>query len=472
MFRKLVCLFGFLCFFNQINAQQYGLFNTKTLFDGFENPAQKTFVLDYSRQYASNFFVPNLTINANNEGNAELFRLLARTGLSTTKDSLSQNKYLNMLLQSPNVYLFNYKIFRSYKYHKELGFSWQLRTDVQFDYNRESLDILDNYKTNPSYINTPLANSFNSFDRVQSYHQFSLSYRENYNKRLAFGAKFSLLSGVLYNTLRLANTSFLFDPSMNEISMNLEGNFRTTFVEGSKLSNKSFLPSFKNPGLAISLGTTYTAKNGVFVMANIKDLGFIRWKETAYQQFDQPVIIKSASEREVADVENLIAANVANPKDDNTGFSSPTNARADFLISKPYGRYTPSFILSKNLFFEGGEATLVNRFNFNNFSASISPSYSLTNMFLLGAQGMYQTPNFELYLGSNNIFNTAGQEKIDKHNGAIGRGYNSLAVYAGIGIKFGYFVEHPQNSSYMPGLDDDDEKSFFGRIFSIFSKRR
>lgn len=471
MFKNFVCLCGLVCLSGQLNAQQYGLFNTKTMFDGFENPAQKTFVLDYSRQYASNFFVPNLTINANTDGNAQLFRLLARTGLSTTKDSLSQNKYLNMLLQSPNVYLLNYKIFKSYKYHKELGFSWQLRTDVEFDYNKESLNILDTYKTNPSYINTSLANSFNSFDRVQSYHQFSLSYRENYNKKLAFGAKLSILSGVLYNTLRLANTSFLFDPSMDEIRMNLEGNFRSTFVEGSKLSNKSFIPSFKNPGLSISLGTSYTAKSGVFIMANVKDLGFIRWGETAYQQFDLPITVQSASEREVADVENIIAANVANPKDDNTGFNSPTNAKADFLISKPYGGYTPSLILSKNLFFKGGDATLVNRFNFNNFSASINPSYSLTDLFLLGAQGMYQTPNFEVYLGTNNVFNTAGQEKIDKYNGAIGRGYNSLAVYAGIGIKFGYFVEHPQNSSYMPGLDDE-ERSFFGRIFSIFSKKR
>lgn len=471
MLRKVTYLFCLVFFANQLKAQQYGLFNTKTMFDGFENTAQKTFVLDYSRQYASNFFVPNLTINANTDGNDQLFRLLARTGLSTTKDSLSQNKYLNMLLQSPNIYLFNYKIFKSYKYHKELGFSWQLRTDVEFNYNKESLDILDNYKTNPGYINTPLANSFNSFDRVQSYHQFSLSYRENYNKKLAFGAKFSILSGVLYNSLNLANTSFIFDPVQNEIRMALQGNFRTSFVEGSKLSNKSFLPSFKNPGLAISLGTTYTAKSGVFIMANIKDLGFIKWKETALQEFDQPVRITSAAERDVAYLENRIAAEVANPKDDNTSFYSPINSRADFLISKPYGRYTPSFILSKNLLFKGGDATLVNRFNFNNFSASVSPSYNLANIFLLGAQAMYQTPNFEVYLGTNNVLNTMDQTKINKHNGGIGSGYNSLAVYAGVGIKFGYFVEHPQNSSYMPGLDDE-ERSFFGRLFGLFSKKK
>ncbi|RZK72523.1 MAG: hypothetical protein EOO85_19060 [Pedobacter sp.] len=471
MLRKFTYLCCLIFFANQSKAQQYGLFNTKTLFDGFENTAQKTFVLDYSRQYASNFFLPNLTINANTDGNDQLFRLLARTGLSTTKDSLSQNKYLNMLLQSPNIYLFNYKIFKSYKYHKELGFSWQLRTDVEFNYNKESLDILDNYKTNPNFINIPLANSFNSFDRVQSYHQFSLSYRENYNKKLAFGAKVSVLSGVLYNSLNLDNTSFIFNQAEDKITMELQGDFRTSFVEGSKLSNKLFIPTFKNPGLAISLGTTYTAKSGVFIMANLKDLGFIRWNETSFQQFDTPVPISLAAGREVSHIENRIAAAVANPGDDNRSFYSPTNARADFLVSKPYGNFTPSLVLSKNVFFKGGDATLVNRFNFNNFSASISPSYNLAKLFMVGAQGMYQTPNFEAYLGTNNVFNTSSHAKINKHNGTIGTGYNSLAVYAGIGIKFGYFVEHPQNSSYMPGLDEE-ETSFFKRLFSIFSRKK
>lgn len=471
MLRKLLCLCCLISCADSLQAQQYGLFNTMTSFDGFENTAQKTFVLDYSREYSSNFFLPNLTVNANTEGNAQLFRLLARTGLSTTKDSLSQNKYLNALLQSPNIYLFNYKIFKSYKFHKELGFSWQLRTDVQFNYNKESLDILDNYKTNPGYANIPLGNAFNSFDRVQSYHQFSISYRENYNKKLAFGGKISLLSGILYNTLNLANTDFIYDPGQDEIRMAFQGNFRTSFVEGSKLSKKSFLPGFKNPGLAISLGTTYTAKSGLFIMANLKDLGFIRWKETAFQQFDQPVTITSAAAKDVEMVENQIAAAVADPKDDNTSFYSPINARADFLISKSYGLYTPSLILSKNLFFDGGDATIVNRFSFNNFSASLGPSYNMVNLFLLGAQGMYKTPNFEIYLGTNNLFNTIDQAKINKHYGTIGTGYNSLAVYAGLSIKFGYFVEHPQNSSYMPGLDEE-ERSFFKRLFSPFSKKK
>ncbi|HEY0175503.1 MAG TPA: hypothetical protein VGC08_03930, partial [Pedobacter sp.] len=52
----------------RLHAQQYGLFNTRTLFDAFENPSQKAFVLDSSRQYASNFLLPYFGLNAANKG--------------------------------------------------------------------------------------------------------------------------------------------------------------------------------------------------------------------------------------------------------------------------------------------------------------------------------------------------------------------------------------------------------------------
>lgn len=74
----LLCLFFCLPFF--LKAQQYGLFNTKTLFDGFENPAQKTFVLDSSRKFASNFFLPYFGLSGANKGNSDLIRRAINEG--------------------------------------------------------------------------------------------------------------------------------------------------------------------------------------------------------------------------------------------------------------------------------------------------------------------------------------------------------------------------------------------------------
>lgn len=191
----------FICFFllcsSRLNAQQYGLFNTKTLFDGFENPAQKTFVLDSSRQFASNFLLPYLGLHAVVNGDKNVLRTLLKEGLYTTSDVPLNKGQTNNIFLTTNIYLLNFKIFRSYKYHKELGFSWQLRADANIDYTNETLAIFDNYLRFINEENQNFNNAFNDKGYSQSYHQFSLSYRENYNKRLAFGVKLSLLSGIM-----------------------------------------------------------------------------------------------------------------------------------------------------------------------------------------------------------------------------------------------------------------------------------
>lgn len=160
---------------------------------------------------------------------------------------------------------------------------------------------------------------------------------------------------------------------------------------------------------------------------------------------------------------------------DNTSrkaFYALTNAKVDFLISRPFSFYTPSLILSKNVFYKGGDVALVNKFSYNDFSVSAIPNYNIDGLMLFGMQGMYKTPNFEVFLGSDNLF-----KSVSVYNGlrsrdvTIGSGYSSASFYMGVGIKFGNTVEHPQNSSTMPGINDN-QTSFFGRLFSVFSRRR
>ena len=67
---------------------------------------------------------------------------------------------------------------------------------------------------------------------------------------------------------------------------------------------------------------------------------------------------------------------------------------------------------------------------------------------MLGTQGMYQTPNFEFFLGTDNLLKSATALQKATANTR----YYGGSVYMGMAIKFGYDVEHPQNSSYMPGV--------------------
>jgi len=462
-----IFLFSFIC----LKAQQYGLFNTKTLFDSFENPAQKAFVLDSSRQFASNFFLPYLGLNAANRGDSKsaLSSLINDRYYDTSNIPIGLNKR-NRLFGSTNIYLFNFKVFKSYKYHKELGFSWQLRSDAFARYTNEALVVFDDYnRFEGNQTGLLKADGFG-----QSYHQFSVIYRENLNKRLAFGAKFSLLSGITYNSIDVSNSSLTVDQANNTVSVGLTARYQSNFLRPDELRFMDLVPTFKHPGISASFGTTYTAKSGVFIMANIKDLGFIRWNKKSHDfSVDNTVTVG----RETIDLERpeYINTNTLENElerlfvdaDRRGGFFTPTNAKADFMVSRKFRFYTPSLIVSKNLFYPGGDAVFVNTFKTREYSLSLSPAYNLNGFLLFGTQAMYQTPNFEFFVGSDNLFKTTAI----KQETSLG-GHSGASVYIGLGIKFGYVVEHPQNSSYMPGLEGDNETSFFRRIFSVFKKKK
>ena len=454
----------------QLNAQQYGLFNTKTLFDGFENPAQKSFTLDYSREVASNFFFPTLTVSAANKGSDDFIRLLTSEGKYTAREVPLGVKQLNTINQNSNTYIATLKVFKSWKHHQEFGFSWQIRSDGRIDYTNETLALLDSYRRFEESGLRDFDEAFNNKGLVQSYHQFSFSYRENYNKQLAFGIKLSLLSGISYNRLNITESNFdrqsNIDPAASEdINIRLKGYYKASFLKWDELENKTFFPTFKNPGASLTFGTTYTAKNGIFIMANIKDLGLIRWRKGAVEaDFNRNIQISNPDTLSSKQVENKIT-DVILESAKTKGFFAPTNARVDFLISKTYERYKPSLLFSKNVFYKGGDAAFINQYQFNDFSLSAIPAYNFDGFFLFGAQAMYQTPNFEVFLGSDNLFKTISQTKASINRDAtIGSGYNGLSFYMGLGIKFGRPVEHPQNSSVMPG-PRDNEPGFFRRLF-------
>lgn len=450
-----------------LKAQQYGLFNTKTLFDGFENPAQKTFTLDSSRKFASNFLLPYFGVNAASKGNSDFIRKAINENKTDNSLLPMGKKGNNTVAQYTNVYLFNLKIFNSYKYQKELGFSWQLRTDAHLNYTNETLDLLNNYRN--LIAQPPASSAFDNDGYAQSYHQFSVSYRENYTKKLAFGVKVSLLSGTTYNKLDITDSELRDIAGVTNIAF--RGNYRGTFLRGNEISYNTFMPSFRNPGASISLGTSYNAKSGVFIMANLKDLGFIRWSSKSYSKDINALIPLTGAETN-KEMKNLLT-NAITLRPDTNSFYSATNAKADFMISKSFGLYTPGLIVSKNLFYKGGDAAFVNKFKYENFSLTAVPTYNFNNLFFLGLQGMYQTPNFEVFLGSDDLLKTVSQAKgYFNKDATTGKGYNGAAVYFGLAIKFGNFVEHPLNSSTMPGVGGDEPTSLFKRLFSVFSKKR
>ena len=471
MKKNYLLIFVILSFANIAKAQHYALYNTRTLFDALENPAVKAFTLDSSGKFASNLFLPNFSINSAHKGDAQsVLRTILNEGILNTQDLPIGSESFNKAFANVNIHVLNFRIFSSHKYNQEIGFAWQLRADADAKYTNESLAIFDSYKRFEEQ--TPYTDLFNDNAYQQSYHQFSVSIRENWDKKLALGVKLSLLSGIAYNDLQINNSYFFADLPNDRLDIGLNGTYRGSFIRSDELERKTLLPTFKNPGLSITIGTTYASKSGYFIMGNIKDLGFIRWSKNSHNaNLNSIQSIYNLSTKSNSQISNEIT-DVAYDSDVQQAFTTPTNARADFLISRTFGFYKPSIIVSKNLFYKGGDFAFVNTFNINKFAASLTPVYNLNNFIMIGVQGMYKTPNFEFFLGSDNIGKSISSGKgLIQQDRAIGTGYNAGSFYMGLGIKFGKTVEHPMNLSTMPGVNGEKTYSgFFRSMFNLFRK--
>ncbi|WP_231459884.1 DUF5723 family protein [Pedobacter sp. Leaf132] len=467
--KKLLLAIALITFYQTSFSQQYGLFGTKTMFDAFENPSQKSFVLDSSRKFSSNFFLPYFGINSANVGGSEtVVRRLINERINDTRDLPLGTGEINHFYENSNMYVLTLRIFQSYKYQKEMGFAWQIRSNAHINYTNETLAVFDSYRRFPQ--NQTLKGIFDTDGYQQSYHQFSFTYRENYNKRLAFGIKASILSGIVYNDLDISDSYLRIDADNNLLDIGLAGTYSANFNDQNKINKKTFIPTFKNPGVSLGFSTNYTTKKGLFLMANVKDLGFIWWRSNTHRTVVNAVETidlsqgQSYANKKIRDIFEL--------SEQPDKFTALTNAKADVYLSKTYGFYKPAIAVSKNLFYRGGDVAFVNTFNYNNLSGSVIPLYNLNNIFMVGLQGKYQTPNFELFMGTDNLISTASTAKgLIKRDATIGTGANGASFYMGLGIKFGNTVNHPQFSDVMPGINDNEGGSFFRNLFSIFRKK-
>src|SRR4051812_7237934 len=111
---KKVLFFSFLFLFSaRAFSQQFSQYNTGTLFDSFENPSQRSFIPDSSRQYASNFFFPSFNGNLSFSGDAQTpfkTRLFA-DAYDAASVPVGTGGSFNYLKANTSAYLFMLKIF-------------------------------------------------------------------------------------------------------------------------------------------------------------------------------------------------------------------------------------------------------------------------------------------------------------------------------------------------------------------------
>lgn len=457
MVLKTVILSLFLCLCKFSIAQDYSLNNTGTLFDSFENPVQPTSTKDLSRKYASNFFIPSISNNIyfNGEANRSFKTIIFKQKIDASDIGNIGLVNMNTLLSNSNNYLFMFKIYKSVKYKRELGFALQLRQESNFNISNETFAVVDNYGI---FANDTYNNIFNGNGFTQSYSQLSVSYRENYDKNWAWGGKLSVLNGILYAQGDLNQNNLNIDRVNNILTQTLVGTARSSF--GTSLPNKSlFIPNFKNPGLSVNLGMSYNSPEGIYFSGHVKDLGFIKWgKNSAKFNFNDEVKVFNADANDLGvhyyDELSLMLANNA----EFGSFITPTNAKIEVLASKTFDFYKPNLIFSKSVFQQDGAIAAINNFNYKIWNVSLNGIYDFRQGFDVGSQIMIKTPNVEFYVGSERLLPSIRfANGFISSNPNIGNNPTRADLYLGFSLKFGKLMQNFSNADEIPGITDGDQ---------------
>ncbi len=474
--KKILLVSCLLSFSLKIFAQQFSQINTGTLYDSFENPAQKSFITDTSRKYAFNFLVPNFNADFFFSGDAQnALKTRAFFNVYDTRDlKINQGKF-NHAGASTNIYLAMFKVFQSFNGDSELGFSWQLRGEGRGVISDESVALLNG--TQP-FVNDYYSDIFNDQFHYQAYHQLSFSYREKLNKQFAFGIKVSALMGVQYKSVNINHSYIAFNKSSDSATVSLRGRYLDSYIPGNSLTGSDFMPTFRNPGASISIGTIYRTDDNFIIQANIKDLGFIHWSPLSrVYTFDGRSGFYSLSGAAREDsiskgVNRIIHGGVRVQS-----FVTPVNGHAEVSANHSFWidddhlfKYSPTLVASKELFYPGFTGALVNPVSYKNYTATVTAMYDDLRMFNVGLQLMYKTSNAEFFIGSDKLTATKRFESDAKSLTIAGAEastpFTGANIFLGFSLKFGPVIEHPMNSSTIPL----GEKGFFGRVISRLFK--
>lgn len=440
-------------------AQRFAQYNTGTLFDSFENPSQAAFIPDSSRNIAFNFLVPNFMVNTYLQGNTQ-YSLKSRLFLGRYNNeaiTVGQGQY-NNVMANVNVYLGMLKLYTSAGGRQEIGVSYQIKANGRGHVTDETVALFNGIQ---KFTENNYADIFNNKAFYESFHQFSATYREKVTQNFSVGIKLSLLSGIAYNNLNITESGLnivdrgTFTPPAGAADWRLKGTFQSTYDLG-KFSKHDLLPTFKNIGLAGSIGATYIAPGGIIVQGNLKDLGFIRWAgDATTYTFNNTTRVEglNTTKREV-NVSNALTR-LIEKMPETKPFTKPIVGRAELSAAKKFQfgtiTYLPTAIVSRQVYGLGTAAALVNNVQFGAFGTALSGIVNEDKLFDLGLQFMYKTPNFEFFIGSEqltrsmNLYSASGDNedaitKTMSHSGGN--------IYLGFSFKFGKKIERWKTESY------------------------
>ena len=458
----------------KVFAQQFSQYNTGTLYDSFENPSQRSFIPDSSKQYASNFLIPSFNANfyftGNSQATAKSRVILGNYNNSALDISQVSNNHASI---NVNAYVLMLKSFVSLNGDEEIGISVQSRAEGKGLFSDASIALLNG---TTDFKDAFYSNIFNNNFYYQAYNQVSFSYRERFSKKLAFGLKISGLLGVQYEKLNIRNSAAVIN-SNDDATVALQGNYQSNYIPG-HLVARDYLPTLRNPGAAISIGASYRTDDGFTIQTNIKDLGFIHWSSrSSVYNFNSSTDVRGLlADNRQDNVYNAVH-DIIRSNEIVGSFTTAINGSAEVSVNQTYWidedkkfKYSPTLIAAKELYYTGFTGAWVNPFQYKSYVLTLTATYDDLKLFNLGTQFMFKSSNVEAFIGTDKLLPTIslGTDALSKSSASINKSssFTGADVFIGFALKFGQIIEHPMNANTIPG----GEKGFFARLYNRFFK--
>jgi Family of unknown function (DUF5723) len=470
--KKILLIFCFFLLAARAFSQQFSQINTGTVYDSFENPSQRSFIPDTSKKYAFNFLIPNLNASFDLTGDAQssLINRMFGGKYNNSDLQIGNNKYNNVNINA-SVYALMFKMFGSVTGDTEFGFFAESKADGRGTFSDESIAV---FNGSQAFSNNIYDNVFNDHYSYEVYNSIGISYRERLTKKFAIGFKLSALLGIDYSKLDIYESHVTFDNTNDAATFSVRGKYYLSNGPGN-IDSRSFLPTTRSPGAQISIGTSYITDDHITIQGNIKDLGFIHWyNQSTVADFDATETATgiSTTKRE-SNIGGAIRSILKNNQELGS-FTTATDGRFELSATKSYWldddmsiKYSPTAIVSKELFYNGTTGALVNRFQYQNYNASLTASYDNMNLFNLGLQFMIKSYNGEFFIGTDKLMQTVALAGATSNYASYTNGsFTGASFFLGFSYKFGPVVEHNMNSSVM----NTGERGFLGRLYNRLFK--
>jgi outer membrane protein OmpA-like peptidoglycan-associated protein len=434
---KYIIAFLLILFSYAANAQRYSLYYSRTLYDGIQNPHHRS--LDDCRAFASNFFLPsfNLDLSVSGDANSFIKSFLASENLSLLKFQ-NGTKYTNRITNQFNYNLFLMKMNMGKKRAAELSIYSQIKVQTTISLNNGVFNFLTN--GNNSFKGQTIEGFLDMGVSTNIFNETGIGFRRQIYDKLSGGFKIGYLTGIGNVGVDINGSKFTTSTLGDTLDVYIKGTVRSSLDPSNKdnLAIDSLIANARsNKGFVFSGGFQYEVDPTFTMGIALLDIGKITWNDKSIlYKLDKSIRFSGIDIVSDSLAQDSILNNLTSYAIDSSKGSYTSSLPARFEISgnmKLANWLYATVIYSKPFAYDFFDLTLVTdirlakRLNF-----ITSGTFNSNGNNAIGAQLLFRSKVFEMYIGSERILNS-----FQLYNQLIKDNTNKPRLGLGADINFG-----------------------------------